>query len=176
MNTVTVNELAEKLSGGARLRLLDVRSPAEYAHIHATGAHLIPLEEIGPASITGPMLDATDPLYVLCHAGARASIACDKLASLGVKEVCRVDGGTVAWEKASLPVTRGDSQTLSLERQVRIAAGTLVLLGLCLARLIHPGFWGLSAFVGAGLIFAGVTNWCGMGMLIAKMPWNRRSA
>ncbi len=173
MNTITIDQLAEKVRGSARPRLLDVRSPAEFAEVHATGACLIPLDELSPASIAGPILNSQEPLYVLCQAGSRAAVACEKLAAIGVGNAVRVDGGTVAWENASLPVTRGAFKTISLERQVRIAAGALVLVGLSLAWLIHPAFAGLSAFVGAGLVFAGITNWCGMGMLMAKMPWNR---
>jgi hypothetical protein len=80
----------------------------------------------------------------------------------------------VAWERAGLPMVRGARGSISLERQVRIGAGTLVLAGVVMGWLIHPAFFGFSAFVGAGLVFAGVTDWCGMGMLLAKMPWNQR--
>jgi rhodanese-related sulfurtransferase len=83
-----------------------------------------------------------------------------------------VDGGTQAWEAAGLPIVRGQ-KTISLERQVRIAAGSLVVLGAVLGYFVHPYFIGLSAFVGAGLVFAGVTDTCGMGMLLARMPWNK---
>ncbi|MCW5559341.1 MAG: DUF2892 domain-containing protein, partial [Verrucomicrobiae bacterium] len=81
------------------------------------------------------------------------------------------------WEAAGLPVLRGTSRVISLERQVRIAAGTLVVTGTALGYFVHPGFYGLAAFVGAGLVFAGITDFCGMGLLLAKLPWNsRRSA
>jgi hypothetical protein len=80
----------------------------------------------------------------------------------------------MAWEAAGLPVTRG-KKVLSLERQVRVAAGLLVLTGVILGTWVHPGFHGLAGFVGAGLVFAGLTDWCGMAMLLAKMPWNQRS-
>lgn len=83
-----------------------------------------------------------------------------------------VEGGTLAWEGAGLPVVRG-RRVISLERQVRIAAGALVVAGVLLGWLVHPAFLGLSAFVGAGLVFAGVTDTCGMGLLLARMPWNR---
>src|SRR5271157_3127554 len=86
--------------------------------------------------------------------------------------VVNVEGGTLEWERAGLPVVRG-KKTVSLERQVRIAAGSLVVLGTGLGAFVHPGFLALSAFVGAGLVFAGITDTCGMGMLLARMPWNR---
>jgi rhodanese-related sulfurtransferase len=94
------------------------------------------------------------------------------LIAAGVTNVINVEGGTRAWDQAGLPVVRG-KKTISLERQVRIAAGSLVLLGAALGYFINPLFIGLSAFVGAGLIFAGVTDTCGMGMMLAKMPWNQ---
>jgi rhodanese-related sulfurtransferase len=85
-----------------------------------------------------------------------------------------VEGGTLAWIAANLPVTRSAVKMISLERQVRIAAGSLVLIGVLLGWFVHRGFYGLAAFVGAGLVFAGITDFCGMGLLLAKLPWNRR--
>ena len=84
--------------------------------------------------------------------------------------VC-VEGGTAAWEQAGLSVVR-ERRVMSLERQVRIAAGTLVLVGTGLGAFVHPLFLGIAAFVGAGLVFAGITDTCGMGLILAKMPWN----
>jgi predicted branched-subunit amino acid permease len=84
-----------------------------------------------------------------------------------------VTGGTEAWSAAGLAVTRGARRAIGLERQVRIGAGALVVLGVVLARVAHPDFVWLAAFVGAGLVFAGVTGFCGMGLLLAKAPWNR---
>jgi rhodanese-related sulfurtransferase len=90
----------------------------------------------------------------------------------GYANLVNVEGGTLAWEQAGLPVVRG-KEAISLERQVRIAAGSLVLLGTALGAFVHPAFLGLAAFVGAGLVFAGVTDSCGLGMLLARMPWNQ---
>jgi rhodanese-related sulfurtransferase len=178
MNSVNINELVKRVQAGEKLRLLDVRSPAEYSRIHAAGACLIPLEEVSPATIASArLLGSQEPLYVLCHSGMRAAAACEKLDAMGVKNAVRIDGGTVAWEKASLPVIRQGAAGMSIERQVRIGAGALVLIGLALAWVVHPAFAGLSAFIGAGLVFAGITDFCGMGILLSKMPWNRnRSA
>ncbi|MEZ6066663.1 MAG: DUF2892 domain-containing protein [Planctomycetaceae bacterium] len=110
-------------------------------------------------------------MYVICKSGSRGSKACEQLAASGL-DVVNVDGGTEAWAAAGLPVVRGKA-SMSLERQVRIAAGLLVLVGVTLAYLIHPAWMGLSAFVGAGLVFAGITDTCGMGLMLAKMPWNQ---
>lgn len=113
-------------------------------------------------------------MYVICNSGNRSGKACEKFLAGGFDEVVNVEGGTKAWDEAGLPVKRG-KKAVSLERQVRIAAGSLVLVGVILGFTVHPGFFGLSGFVGAGLLFAGITDTCAMGMLIAKMPWNRVS-
>jgi rhodanese-related sulfurtransferase len=115
-----------------------------------------------------------ETLYVVCRTGSRGEKACEKFRQAGFTNVVNVDGGTLACEQAGLPVVRG-KKAMSLERQVRIAAGSLVLIGAVLSWFLHPAFIGLSAFVGAGLIFAGITDTCGMGMMLARMPWNRCS-
>ena len=97
---------------------------------------------------------------------------CQKLEDAGFEKVTNVEGGTSAWQSAGLPVIEG-KRRMSLERQVRIAAGSLVVIGAAIGQFVHPAGFGLSAFIGAGLVFAGVTDTCGMGMMIAKMPWNR---
>jgi rhodanese-related sulfurtransferase len=114
-------------------------------------------------------------VVLVCRSGKRAEQARRKLAAAGCGNLAVLEGGVTAWEQAGLPVKRGKA-VLSLERQVRIAAGLLVLAGVVLGFLVHPGFFGLSAFVGAGLTFAGLTDWCGMAQLLAKMPWNQRAA
>ena len=97
---------------------------------------------------------------------------CQKLEGAGFTKITNVEGGTSAWQSAGLPVVEG-KKVMSLERQVRIAAGALVVIGAVVGHFYNPVGYGLSAFVGAGLVFAGVTDTCGMGMIIAKMPWNR---
>ena len=169
--TVPPAEVAGLHAQGRPVRLIDVRTPVEYAEVHAEGARLVPLNQLDPRAVSEGS-DA-EPLYVICKSGSRAAKAVEKFRAAGFANVFNVEGGTAAWERAGLPVVRGTKKVISLERQVRIGAGLLVLLGVLLGRLVHPVFYGLSAFVGAGLTFAGVTDWCGMGMLLAKMPWNR---
>ena len=154
------------------LNIIDVRTPAEYAQLHIDGARLVPLDSLNPESI-GRDRGHDEPVYILCRSGNRSSKACQILQTSGFKFVIDVEGGVLAWEAANLPVIRGKSTMISLERQVRIGAGSLVLMGSVLGSLVHSSFYGLSAFVGCGLIFAGATDWCGMGLLLAKMPWNR---
>jgi rhodanese-related sulfurtransferase len=155
-------------------RIIDVRTPAEFGELHAAEAHLIPLDRVDPNAFASEMNGSKDaPLYFICRTGARAAKACERFAAAGFQNVFNIEGGTLAWEQAGLPVVRGERKAISLERQVRIAAGSLVLTGVALGLLVHPAFYGLAAFIGAGLIFAGVTDWCGMGMMLARMPWNQ---
>jgi rhodanese-related sulfurtransferase len=157
---------------GRPVDLIDVRTPAEYRDCHAVGARLVPLDRLDPAAVmNGRTAAADEPLYLICRSGGRAKQACDHFVAAGYRHVVCVEGGTLAWEQAGCDVVRG-KKAISLERQVRIAAGSLVLVGAILALAVHPWFVGLSAFVGAGLVFAGVSDTCGMGMLLAKMPWN----
>ena len=119
-------------------------------------------------------LSSSQEVFLLCHSGSRAARAAEKLAREGFSQPIVVEGGTQSWVEAGLQVKRGTRKAISLERQVRIVAGTLVLTGAVLGWLLHPGFFGLSAFVGAGLVFAGITDFCGMGLLLARAPWNKR--
>ncbi|MAT71270.1 MAG: sulfurtransferase [Planctomycetaceae bacterium] len=165
--TISPQELSERLGSDPSAVLIDVRTPAEFREVHATAARNIPLDRITPQDI-----DSGKTTYVICRSGSRAEKACEKLLGGGCGNVTNVEGGTQAWEAAGLPVVRG-KKTISLERQVRIAAGSLVLIGALLSWFYMPAFVWLSAFVGAGLVFAGVTDTCGMGMMLAKMPWNQ---
>jgi rhodanese-related sulfurtransferase len=167
MRTISVQE-----ANNNKALLLDVRTPAEYEELHVAGAVLHPLAELQLAKIAE--IAANRPVFVLCRTGKRARQAAEKLQKSGITDVAVVEGGIEAWQAAGLPVVRG-RKTMSLERQVRIAAGALVLTGVILGFLAHPGFFSIPAFVGAGLVFAGITDWCGMGMLLARMPWNTRS-
>jgi len=172
ITTISVKQLSELRQQGD-VELLDVRTPAEFREVHATLAKNIPLETLDPATVMKERKGAaSDPLYLICRSGGRSMNACKQLVAAGHLHVVNVDGGTLAWDEAGLPVVRGQ-ETISLERQVRIAAGLLVLLGSVLGFFVHPYFLGLSAFVGAGLTFAGITDTCGMGMMLAKMPWNQ---
>jgi rhodanese-related sulfurtransferase len=168
MKTLSPHALAAGPSG----LLLDVRTPAEYEEMHINGSVLHPLSELDADRVR--TLAAGRPVHLLCRSGQRARQACEKLERAGLSELIVIEGGVQAWEAAGLPVVRG-RKTISLERQVRIAAGSLVLTGVALGFAVHPGFFGLSAFVGAGLIMAGLTDWCGMGLLLARLPWNTRS-
>lgn len=157
--------------GSPRPILLDVRTPLEHQEIHLSGSRLIPLDQLDASEFAGAAGPGSE-IVVICRSGGRAKKAADKLASAGMENVSILEGGMLGWNAAGLPAIRG-KKVMSLERQVRVAAGTIVLIGVVLGTWVHPGFYGLSAFVGAGLVFAGITDWCGMGLLLAKAPWNR---
>lgn len=175
MKTISPIELQTILAANPTLPLLDVRTPVEFAEVHVPQARSIPLDEINPRELAGTgQIRKDQPVHLICRSGQRATRAAEKFAKEGFTDLVVVEGGTLAWVEANLPVTRGKSKVISLERQVRIAAGSLVLIGALLGWLVHPGFFALSAFVGGGLIFAGITDFCGMGLLLAKLPWNTR--
>jgi rhodanese-related sulfurtransferase len=169
---ITPQELAELCKNGKKIDLIDVRTPVEYREVHVEIARNIPLDQLDAAALMQARNgSANEPLYVICRSGSRGQQACEKFLKAGFSNVVNIEGGTMACVEAGLPVVRG-KKAISLERQVRIAAGSLVLLGAALS-FVHPAFIGLSAFVGAGLVFAGITDTCGMGMMLARMPWNQ---
>lgn len=171
---ISPQELAELHQSGQKIELIDVRTPAEFREVHVEFARNIPLDQLNPEDVIEARNGSQDnPLYVVCRSGSRAEKACQKFHDAGFSNAVNVEGGTQACENAGVPLVRG-AKSMSLERQVRIAAGSLVVLGCLLAWQVHLAFLGLAAFVGAGLVFAGITDTCGMGMLLAKMPWNRR--
>ena len=173
VNTISPKELAARRECGEACELIDVRTPVEFRQMHVTFARNEPLQRLDPRSVINARDGARqEPLYFICQLGKRGNQACEKLIAAGFTNVVNVEGGTHAWEQAGLPVARGPAVML-LERQVRIAAGLLVLIGSVLGYFVSPYWIGLSAFVGAGLAYAGITDSCGMAMLLARMPWNQ---
>lgn len=154
--------------------LLDVRTPAEFEDTHIEGAILHPITELKPDEVRRA-LEGRSGCIVICQSGGRATRAAEQLCASNIPGVVVMAGGMKAWRSAGLPVVEG-KKTISIERQVRIAAGSLVLIGAILGYAVNPAWVGLSAFVGAGLIFAGVTDTCGMALMLARMPWNKRGA
>lgn len=173
--TISPAMLAERRRTGETLILVDVRTPAEFGEVHVDVARNIPLDRLDPKEIAS--LAGSGPIYFVCKSGGRSQKACEKMLAAGIQNVVSVEGGTAACEAAGVPVVRG-REVMSLERQVRIAAGALVAVGAGLAAFGPDPTWqrigaGLAGFVGCGLVFAGITDTCGMGMLIARMPWNQ---
>lgn len=170
---ILATQLNAEIQSGKTVSLVDVRTPAEFGEVHIPASQLMPLDRLDVAAIQSAF-SHSGPCVLICRSGKRAEQAYQKLQAGGCGNLVILDGGVAAWESAGLPVERG-AKAISLERQVRIAAGLLVLLGVILGTWVQSGFYGLSAFVGAGLVFAGITDWCGMAMVLAKMPWNQRS-
>ncbi len=165
---ISPDTLRERLQDDATL-LVDVRTPAEFREVHVQGAVNVPLDRLDASEFAG-----REGVCVICRSGGRGAKAQQALLEGGVAGVANVEGGTLACEAAGLPVARG-KKTMSLERQVRISAGSLVVTGVVLGAAVHPAWLGLAGFVGAGLVFAGVTDTCGMAMVLARMPWNQVS-
>ncbi len=155
--------------------ILDVRTAAE---VQATGLpdclH-IPLHELTAAGVESKIAQSGkngSRIYLLCQAGRRAELAADALKGKVNAELYIIEGGMNAVKQSNIQLKETGRKVIPLERQVRIAAGLLILIGAALGTWVNPAFFGLSAFVGAGLTFAGITDICPMGMMIAKMPWN----
>lgn len=172
INAINPQAFAKLCNAGKQIDLIDVRTPVEYREVHVEIARNVPLDQLDAAALMQARSGSpNEPLYVICRSGGRGQQACDKFLNAGFTNVVNIEGGTEACVEAGLPVVRG-KKAVSLERQVRIAAGSLVLLGVALS-FVHTAFIGLPAFVGAGLVFAGITDTCGMGMILARMPWNQ---
>ncbi len=156
--------------------LIDVRTPAEYRAGHIPGARLLPLDALAADGLEARLgenaVGRDQVLYLTCYSGARAQQAAERLMDAGYRNLVLIQGGTEAWERAGLPVKRCGA-TIALERQVQITVGLLLILKVIFGFAIHELFFVAAAFVGAGLIVAGVTRWCGMARLLAVMPWNR---
>lgn len=168
IRTIDANH-ARRLMEEKGATLVDIREPMEHARENIPGARLIPLSKF-----EGGCFDANCPPVIFhCQGGNRTAANENRLASCGAQEIYVLKGGIAGWKGAGFATSLDRSKPIELMRQVQIAAGGLVLLGLALAATISPWFAALSAFVGAGLVFAGMSGWCGMAKLLALMPWNR---
>lgn len=151
--------------------LVDIREPDEFARERVPGARNQPL-----GGLSGLSLGGAKAVIFHCRSGNRTQLNAQRLADAATCQAYLLDGGLEAWKKAGLPVAVDARQPLEIMRQVQIAAGSLVVLGVVLGTWVAPAFYGISAFVGAGLMFAGISGWCGMAKMLAVMPWNRRAA
>ena len=166
----TVHEINELLNSGGECQVIDVREFSEFNSERIADAQLMPLSNFERHA---DQIDHSKPVYLLCRSGNRAKQAAEKLIKKGFTDIHVVEGGMAAWSSANLPVIKGESKVWSLERQVRFAAGLFVLTGVVLGFLLTPYLFLLSGFIGAGLVFSAVTDTCGMGMVLARMPWNK---
>jgi rhodanese-related sulfurtransferase len=167
----TAEEALEACRRGEDCQFVDVREFSEYETERVAGAILAPLSRLEEHA---GLIDRWRPVYLLCRSGARAARAAERLAEFGFADLRVIAGGLQACRAAGYPIEEEAGSIWSLERQVRFAAGLLVLAGVLLS-LFSPWFILLSGFIGAGLVWAAVTDTCGMGMMLARMPWNRSS-
>ncbi|MEB3309561.1 MAG: rhodanese-like domain-containing protein [Snowella sp.] len=151
--------------------LVDVREPVEYQEEHIPGALLVPLSTFDPQRIP---VEENKPLILYCRSGNRSAQAAQKLFAAGFQEITHLKDGLTGWKQAGYPTQINRNAPISLMRQVQIVAGSLVVTGTVLGAFVSPWFLILSGFVGSGLMFAGITNTCALGMLLAKLPYNQR--
>jgi rhodanese-related sulfurtransferase len=164
--------LASRLKAGD-IRLVDIREPDEFAREHVAQAVSVPLSNLEAAHLE---LRSDIPVAFTCKTGMRTGSHCARLAAHVGEPAYVLQGGLDAWKGAGLPVAANRKAPLEIQRQVQIAAGGLALTGAILAATVHPAFIALSGFIGAGLLFAGASGWCGMAKLLAIAPWNSRAA
>jgi rhodanese-related sulfurtransferase len=164
-------DLANLRARYPKTRLLDVRTPAEFESQHIVGAYNVPLDTL-PEHRAEIHAGVTDPVVLVCRSGQRARKAEEALRATGMANLHVLDGGMAAWVAAGQPVREG-APRMSLERQVRIAAGALAATGGILGVFVSPLFAVLPALVGSGLVFSGITDTCAMGTILAVLPHNR---
>ena len=163
------SEAHTKMQSGARL--IDIRGTDEFAREHIPGATNVPLDRIDELGAS------PSPIIFYCRSGMRTEANAARLAAAtGNAPAYILAGGIDAWREAGQPTVLDEKQPIEIMRQVQIAAGTLILIGVLLGFLWSPALFGLSAFVGAGLVVAGATGWCGMAEMLRALPWNRRSS
>ena len=170
LKPIDATTLAARLKA-REVTLVDIREPDEYAREHIKGAISMPLSRLEVGRLN---LEPAGAIVFHCKSGMRTNSNCDRLAAHFDGAAFMLDGGLDAWKRAGLGVQSDASAPLELNRQVQIAVGALVLVGAVLAAFVDRAFIAVPAFFGVGLLFAGVSGWCGMAHLLALAPWNRR--
>jgi len=170
--TINVQDFKNLFETDSSIQLVDVREAFEYNSEKIKKSLFAPLSSF-KNSHEG--IDKSRHAYLLCKSGSRATQYGNKLTETGFNDYTIIEGGITAWLSAGFEVEKKASNLWSLERQVRVAAGSLVVLGVVLSMLVNINFMFLSGFVGVGLVFAGITDTCGMGLFLARMPWNKET-
>lgn len=169
IKSIKADELKKLMEQGDVL-LVDVREPAEHTSENISGATLIPLATISHDKLASK----STPIVIHCKAGKRSLEACKKLEVQDPSlDLYTLEGGIDAWKQAGCNVNSSGSCPLPLDRQMQITAGTLVFASVVLGATVNPWFNALAGFIGVGLMFAGLSGWCGMVKLLAIMPWNK---
>jgi glyoxylase-like metal-dependent hydrolase (beta-lactamase superfamily II)/rhodanese-related sulfurtransferase len=169
---ISAADAAKQVSAGGAVSVIDVRTGMEFETEHVEGSRHIPVDQV--KSRAQEVMAVAAPRMIMCQSGRRAEQAAETLSAMGIGGLSVIEGGMNAFSPAGGDTVKG-KQHMSLERQVRIIAGFIVVLGCALAWYVNPYCILISAFVGCGLMFAGITGTCGMALVLAKMPWNRVS-
>ncbi len=169
LHKLSPQEVRDRIADG-RAVLVDIREPDEFARSHVAGAHSQPLSAWEQSHLT---IDPDADVVFTCRTGMRTAGACERLAARVTGDAYVLDGGLDAWRAAGLPLAEDRGAPMEINRQVQITAGLMILAGVVLGFLVAPGWFGLSAFVGAGLTFAGLSGTCAMARLLMLAPWNR---
>ena len=169
LHKLSPQQVRDRIDNGGAV-LIDIRETDEFARSHVRGAQSHPLSTWEKAHLN---IEPKADVIFTCRSGMRTAGACDRLAARVNGDAFVLDGGLDAWAKAGLPVETNADAPMEIMRQVQIAAGSLVLTGVIFGFLFTPAWFALSAFVGAGLTFAGVSGYCGMARLLMLAPWNR---
>lgn len=165
-------QLNQDLQSDKLVALIDVRTPVEHDEMHISGSRLMPLDRLDADAVKSAIGQA-EQCVIICRSGKRAEQAFQKLRAAGCENLSILDGGVTAWEAAGLPLERSERKRLPLMRQVQLIIGVLALTGSVLALTVDKNFAIIPAFLGAGLTLAGSTGWCGLAILLSKMPWNK---
>ena len=169
---IQAKPLNQALQSGKRIALIDVRTPVEHDEMHIDGSQLMPLDQLDPAKVKSAAA-GVEQCVLVCRSGKRAEQAFQKLHAAGCDNLVILEGGVTEWESAGLPLNRSQKNRLPLMRQVQLVIGLLALTGSILALTVDKNFAIIPAFLGAGLTLAGSTGWCGLAILLSKMPWNK---
>ncbi|WP_028600917.1 rhodanese family protein [Ottowia thiooxydans] len=170
LKSISPQDARDRMNQGAIL--VDIRASDEHARERIALAHHVPMERLKNGTLP---LEGASAVIFHCRSGNRTQVNAQALGSCTACDAYVLEGGLDAWKKAGLPVVADVSQPLELQRQVQIAAGSLIMVGAVLGATVSPWFHALSGFVGAGLVFAGVSGFCGLARLLMKMPWNQRA-
>lgn len=169
---VPVIQLNQDLQSGKSVTLIDVRTPVEFDEMRIPGSLLMPLDRLDPETVKSAA-GVSGPCVLVCHGGKRAEQAFQTLSAAGCENLLVLDGGVTAWNDAGLPVERSEKKRLPLMRQVQLIIGLLAVTSSILALVVDKNFALIPAVLGAGLTLAGSTGWCGMAVVLSKMPWNK---
>jgi len=169
-DVIDASQLRQLIDEDPAIRILDVRTGGEFDSVHIEGSYNVPLDTLGEHA--RDLADVEHPVVLVCKSGARADQAHSKLTVAGKERLHLLDGGLDAWLASGGDVIRGSSDTWAMDRQVRLVAGSISLVGLLMSVLFPKAKW-LAGGVAAGLTFSAVTNTCAMGNALAKLPYNR---